>query len=134
MKNLLFFLFFICQGLMLPAEIVEKTFYFNNYVIETKGSYQIVNFGNTSLSGIPGEPLLPWHELVLMLPPGEAADPLRLSEKMKRSFQDPSFFILNSMSSRFLLINPLILSGMIKFISNQGSIPAGKPASYSPST
>jgi len=73
MKTTLLFLFVVWSGIILQAGTVEKIFFFNNYKIETSGSYQTINFGNTILSGIPGEPLLPWHAVVLMLPPGEAA-------------------------------------------------------------
>ena len=59
--------------LLLSAGSVEKTFHFSNYTIAAAGEYQTVNFGNTMLTGVPGEPLLPWHQVMLMLPPGEAA-------------------------------------------------------------
>ena len=67
---------FIClffTGIFCSAGVVEKTFYFHDYKIETNGSWHTVRFENTRLSALPGEPLLPWHELVLMLPPGESA-------------------------------------------------------------
>ena len=78
MKINILFLLAVFHAQMLSAGIVEKTFYFSNYKIESNGYYQTVNFGNTILSGIPGEPLLPWHEIVLMLPPGEAATSLEI--------------------------------------------------------
>ncbi|MCX6303614.1 MAG: C25 family cysteine peptidase [Bacteroidetes bacterium] len=81
MKIALLFLLVLGQGIILQAGVVEKTFYFSNYAIESKGSYQTVNFGNTLLSGIPGEPLLPWHDVVLMLPPGEAAESMEIIEE-----------------------------------------------------
>ncbi len=75
------FILLVFQAHLLSAGIVEKTFYFNNYKIESNGIYQTVNFGNTILSGIPGEPLLPWCQIVLMLPPGEAARSLEVVEE-----------------------------------------------------
>lgn len=83
MKRFLFFLPVLFQGLMMQAAIVEKTFYFSNGKIESRGVYQTLNFGNTLLSGIPGEPMLPWHEVVLMLPPGEAAQSVEIVEEME---------------------------------------------------
>jgi len=67
----------------IPAftEIVEKTFFFSTPEISSDGIYQTVNFGNTLLSGINGEPLLPWHEVMLMLPPGESAVSVALIEE-----------------------------------------------------
>jgi hypothetical protein len=73
MKNTFILIFLVFHGIILQAGVVEKTFYFSNYQIETRGACQTVNFGNTILSGIPGEPTLPWQEVVLMLPPGESA-------------------------------------------------------------
>jgi hypothetical protein len=73
MKQSLFFFLVVCHGIILQAGTVEKTFYFNKYSIETRGTYKTINFESTVLAGAPGEPLLPWHSVVLMLPPGEAA-------------------------------------------------------------
>jgi len=73
MKTLILIIMTFCPGIMVSAGIVEKTFYFHDFRIDTIGTYQTVNFGNTSLSGFPGEPLLPYHEIFLMLPPGEVA-------------------------------------------------------------
>ncbi|MBM3404921.1 MAG: hypothetical protein FJY10_08540 [Bacteroidetes bacterium] len=52
---------------------VEKVYYFDPCVIRSKGIYQSVTFDQTKLSGIPGEPELPYRAVFLMLPPGEAA-------------------------------------------------------------
>ncbi len=52
---------------------VHKTFTFGNPVIKSIGTYQTVTLDNTRLAGKAGEPMLPWHEIALMLPPGEAA-------------------------------------------------------------
>ncbi len=73
MKKLLFLFCFLIPGIILQAGIVEKTYYFNQYKIEPREKYQTILFGSTILAGAPGEPLLPWHSVVLMLPPGEAA-------------------------------------------------------------
>ena len=62
----------------LPAGTIEKTYYFSDYKIEPGASWQTVNFTHTLLRGIPGEPLLPWQDIVLMLPPGEAARSIEL--------------------------------------------------------
>jgi hypothetical protein len=59
--------------IFMSAGIVKKTFYFDNLKTESAGFYQKVNFDNTTLSGIPGEPILPYQEVMLMLPPGEIA-------------------------------------------------------------
>lgn len=63
------------------AGVVEKTFYFGTPEVTVSGIYRTVGFGNTLLSGIVGEPMLPWHEVMLMLPPGEAALSVELVEE-----------------------------------------------------
>jgi hypothetical protein len=52
---------------------VTKTFYFSSYSVKEIGTYKTFNFGNTTLSGIPGEPVLPYQTVSLLLPPGEKA-------------------------------------------------------------
>ena len=56
------------------AEIIEKAFYFKSYNIVSKNEYCFVNFDNTFNSGIEGEPILPYHSVSLMLPPGHIAE------------------------------------------------------------
>jgi hypothetical protein len=73
MKISMLFLMTFFPGIMVCAGTVEKTFYFNAPSIETIGTYQKVSFRNTVLSGYAGEPMLPYHEIFLMLPPGEIA-------------------------------------------------------------
>jgi hypothetical protein len=59
--------------LCLLAGSVEKTFTFSRYNIQQKGIYQSVTLDNTLLAGLTGEPMLPYHQVALMLPPGEKA-------------------------------------------------------------
>jgi hypothetical protein len=81
MKSTWFLLLALMSGMILQAAVVEKTFYFDRYTLDSRGIYQTVNFENTLLSGIPGEPALPWHKVALMLPPGEAAESIELIEE-----------------------------------------------------
>jgi hypothetical protein len=55
------------------AGSVEKVFTFSGYKIEQKGQHQLVTFPNTMPAGLTGEPMLPYRQLALMLPPGEKA-------------------------------------------------------------
>ena len=73
MKRLILTLLAFLPLLAGHSETVEKRFTFGEPVISRNGAYQTVGFGNTRLAGITGEPALPWHAVVLMLPPGEAA-------------------------------------------------------------
>ena len=83
MKTGLLFLMGILQAIILQAGTVEKTFYFSRYKVESRGPWQTVTFGNTILSGIPGEPTLPWHQVALMLPPGETAASVEIIDEQE---------------------------------------------------
>ena len=63
----------ILLPLTINAGTVEKIYRFEKYSIRNSGPWQKFSVENTKLYGIPGEPLLPWQEVALMLPPGEAA-------------------------------------------------------------
>jgi hypothetical protein len=73
MRQLSLYISLLLSVTGLFAGNVEKTFYFGDYTVSNAGTYQTVVFSNTRLSGIPGEPSLPYHEIMLMLPPGESA-------------------------------------------------------------
>jgi hypothetical protein len=55
------------------AGTVEKTYRFDKYKINAIGTYKTVSFDNTVLSALPGEPMMPYMAVSLMLPPGEIA-------------------------------------------------------------
>jgi hypothetical protein len=76
-KNLLFLLLFLLGSVLLAGN-VEKTFYFGKYQINNVGIYQTVTFNNTKLSAFPGEPVMPYQAISLMLPPGEIAISLEI--------------------------------------------------------
>jgi hypothetical protein len=52
---------------------IEFTYNFSSPSIKTNGSFQVISFDNTFLTGITGEPALPYHAVKLLLPPGEEA-------------------------------------------------------------
>lgn len=78
MKKPIIYLLVLFIHLSLNAGNIEKTYFFDNYKITNTGLYQTFSFNNTQLSGLPGEPLLPYHEVVLLLPPGEIAESLEV--------------------------------------------------------
>jgi len=57
---------------------VEKTFHISNCSVRNIGQYQTVTMDNAKLSGIPGEPSLPYMAVSLMLPPGESAESIEI--------------------------------------------------------
>ncbi len=73
MKNFLLFIALFFSIYALNAGIIEKTYYFENYKITQSGEYHLISFENTLLTGITGEPLLPYQAIKLILPPGEIA-------------------------------------------------------------
>jgi len=76
--TVLFSLLFL--GSVLLAGNVEKTFYFGNYKINNVGiNYQTVTFDNTKLIARPGEPVMPYQAISLMLLPGEIATGIEIS-------------------------------------------------------
>jgi len=61
------------------AGSVEKTFYFSHHQVNGCGNYQTITFENTRLSALPGEPVMPYQAISLMLPPGEIASGIEIT-------------------------------------------------------
>ena len=78
MKKTMVCLLVLIIQLSLHAGNIEKTYFFDNYKITSTGLYQTLTFNNTQLAGLAGEPVLPYHEIVLLLPPGEIAESLEV--------------------------------------------------------
>ena len=55
------------------AGSVEQTYYFGNPSVRQTGEYQRFELENTMLTALPGQPILPYRQVNLMLPPGESA-------------------------------------------------------------
>ncbi len=72
------FLLVALSVLMLRAGVIEKTYSFDHYQIVTKGDYQLIRFPDTQFLAAPGEPLLPYHAVALLLPPGEVAQKIEI--------------------------------------------------------
>jgi hypothetical protein len=67
---------FIAFGLF--AGNVEKVFTFSQIKIEQNGLYQTIKLDGTMLAGLNGEPMLPYHQIAMMLPPGEKATSIHI--------------------------------------------------------
>ncbi len=74
-KTIVFVLFAV---LLLRAGIIEKTYRFTNYKIVRVGNYQMIRFPGTLPLGALGKPTLPYHSVVLLLPPGEIAQKIEI--------------------------------------------------------
>jgi hypothetical protein len=91
-KNLFLSSIFLFIVLFVNAGIIEKTYYFNDYKISQKGEYQTIQFENTLLTGLHGEPTLPYQAISLLLTPGEKA--LSIEYILDGEVQIPGTFLL----------------------------------------
>ena len=55
------------------ADVIEKTYQFGSPRVMQTDGYQTIQFENALITGIPGEPALPYFSVSLLLPPGQAA-------------------------------------------------------------
>ena len=76
-KQLIILLCFLSGGLLF-SQTIEHTYTFSDPVIEINGQHEVISFGNTQLHGRPGEPLLPYMAVSLLLPPGHEATGIRI--------------------------------------------------------
>lgn len=60
-------------ALSATAGKVEHVYHFGNPSVRQSGDYQMFDLSNTMLTALPGQPVLPYRQVNLMLPPGEAA-------------------------------------------------------------
>jgi hypothetical protein len=92
MKKSILLLFSVFLILSASAGNIEKTYHFTGNKISTEGSYQKFILDHTLLTGMPGEPVLPYQEVALMLPPGEVAESIEVIGENEISV--PGSFVL----------------------------------------
>lgn len=74
----------ILTGLLLSLSVsafagrVEQVYRFGNPSVRQAGDYQMVGLENTMLTAITGQPAMPYRQVNLMLPPGEAATKIEI--------------------------------------------------------
>lgn len=108
MKNFFVSVFFLVSAMTISAGVVEKSYFFQSPTITTAGEFQTIAFDNTMITGITGEPALPYHAVQLLLPPGEKA-----------------------ISIEFIGENEVQLPGTYKIIPGQASKPLSQPGEKS---
>jgi hypothetical protein len=79
MKKTIFLLSLCLYVLGMFAGTVEKTYTFNNFSTKHTGIYTSITFDHALLSGNPGEPMLPYQAISLLLPPGEMAETITVT-------------------------------------------------------
>ncbi|MCK4678897.1 MAG: T9SS type A sorting domain-containing protein [Bacteroidales bacterium] len=78
MKRIIVFCLVAVWGITLLADTIEKTYLFEDYRLIQKGNYQLISFENTLLTGIAGEPTLPYQAVSLLLPPGHIIENIEI--------------------------------------------------------
>jgi len=78
MKKCIFSILCLLFIIPLLAGIVQKKYTFSNYRINTSGIFQYIVFEHTVQSGLPGEPLFPFQQVALLVPPGECAESIEV--------------------------------------------------------
>ena len=73
MKKFTLVLLSLLLTITLMAGNVDKVFTFSQVTVQQNGAYHSVVLDNTLLAGLNGEPMLPYRQVALMLPPGEKA-------------------------------------------------------------
>ncbi len=92
-----FFLIFIAASTF--AGTISHTYYFNDPSVRQVGSFQVLAFENTLVTGKAGEPALPYQAVRLLLPPGEEAVSVNYSYE-DESFLNGTFTIYPQQPSR----------------------------------
>lgn len=70
MKKTTTFLLLLLFAITVSAQVTEYTYSFDSPKISIQGANQLIEFDNTLLQGIPGEPLLPYQAVNLLIAPG----------------------------------------------------------------
>jgi hypothetical protein len=77
-KILLSLTAFFLVTCLLTAGTVEKTYHFSNPKVSEANGYEMISFENTLLTGLAGEPTLPYQSVSLLLPAGFAASNIEI--------------------------------------------------------
>jgi hypothetical protein len=73
MKKLTLFSFHMLFAAYLFAGTIDYTYHFSAPTVKQAGTYQVLAFENSFVTGKTGEPALPYQAVKLLLPPGEEA-------------------------------------------------------------
>jgi hypothetical protein len=79
MKFRIIVLSLLITGTAAFSGTIEKTFTFSQPRLKQNGAYTTVELNRTMQAGLLGEPSLPYHQVALMLPPGESATAIQIT-------------------------------------------------------
>ncbi len=69
MKKRVLFVMLICMMMLsLSAQVIEKTYHFDNPVFDSYQNYERIDFKNSIQRAEDGDPMLPWQSVSLLLP------------------------------------------------------------------
>lgn len=95
------------------AQTIEHTYHYDNPLVSTIEGYQIVNFEGCRPTGNPGEPIMPWQAVSLMLPQGAEARSISV-EYSDFVTLESSFNLYPSQPDR-----PISADGPFDFVKNE---------------
>lgn len=78
MKRIILSIVAMCLAVMSNAQVIEKTYQFDNYKVETISQYERIAFDGCMQSAQAGQPDLPWQSVSLMLPPNTQASDIQV--------------------------------------------------------
>lgn len=104
---------FLLSTIILFGEVIEKNYRFSHPAIAQSGDYQTIRFEGTLLTGLPGEPALPWFAVSLILPPGHSASGVEIITG--REVLLPGNFQILPMQN----VQPLSKGGSGTFVKNE---------------
>jgi len=113
MRKFTFLLCGIVMSFLLHAGVVEKSYTFEDHKIVQNGDYFLIQFEETILSGITGEPILPYASVRLILPPGEEAVSIEFIGEEEVTIPG-NYTIYPRQASR-----PLSEQGQFQFVENE---------------
>lgn len=108
---LTFMISMICAFSM--AQTIEHTYHYGNPLVSTIDGYQIVNLEGCRPTGNPGEPIMPWQAVSLMLPQGTEAQSISLEYSDFVTLNTP-FNIYPTQPDR-----PISADGPFEFVKNE---------------
>lgn len=86
-------------GFLLKADVIEKTWYFDAPEVVKSKDGELLKFGDSFMSGMAGEPALPWQKISLLLAPGEEAVSVEVTFVEQKKL-DQSIYLSPYQSSR----------------------------------
>lgn len=79
MKKAFITLVLLIACVFVSAQSLTHTYHFSKPVVQQMGEYQMLSFEESYNTGTPGEPMLPWQSISLMLPPNTEATAIHVT-------------------------------------------------------